>query len=275
MSRINRLFNWEDLEQVERDPMVEKMKRLVHELKEKGLATTSRGCLEISNLNDKNYENTVYPMRSWEYSTVVSVCQITRGEKVLECGGSSSPLVFYLAQMGVRVTTIELQRSLVENARKVAQTMVWNIDAQLGDLTQLKFQDESFDRVLCVSVLEHIVDRLKKKGMAEMARVLKPGGILAVTFDYGSSTGWKHHPLRSLTHIREVLVKPSGLEICGGERLSEPQLNKAVPIEFPAYLLRFIRGGYRTEKALRSVLRMSYPKGAYYCFGLFLEKRAT
>lgn len=58
----------------------------------------------------------------------------------------------------------------------------------VGDLTDLRLQSESFDAVLCVHVLEHIVD--DRAAIAEMWRVLKPGGwaVVSVPLDLGAPT---------------------------------------------------------------------------------------
>lgn len=48
-----------------------------------------------------------------------------------------------------------------------------------GDATRLPFADDSFDRIIASEVLEHIPD--DTAAFRELARVLKPGGTLAVT----------------------------------------------------------------------------------------------
>ena len=48
-----------------------------------------------------------------------------------------------------------------------------------GDATGLPFADGSFDRIIASEVMEHIVN--DEGALAELARVLRPGGVLAVT----------------------------------------------------------------------------------------------
>jgi SAM-dependent methyltransferase len=48
-----------------------------------------------------------------------------------------------------------------------------------GDGLALPFDDATFDRVICSEVLEHLHD--DRTAMAELARVLRPGGTMAVT----------------------------------------------------------------------------------------------
>ncbi len=48
-----------------------------------------------------------------------------------------------------------------------------------GDGTRLPFADDTFDRIICSEVMEHIPD--DSAAAAELARVLKPGGTIAVT----------------------------------------------------------------------------------------------
>ncbi|MCS7085782.1 MAG: class I SAM-dependent methyltransferase [Bacteroidia bacterium] len=55
------------------------------------------------------------------------------------------------------------------------------------NLLQINFPDESFDAIICNHVLEHIVD--DQKAMAEMWRILKPGGWALITLPiYGETT---------------------------------------------------------------------------------------
>ena len=51
--------------------------------------------------------------------------------------------------------------------------------ATVGDALRLPFPDACFDRVIAAEVLEHIPD--DRQAMAELARVLRPGGTMAVT----------------------------------------------------------------------------------------------
>ena len=48
-----------------------------------------------------------------------------------------------------------------------------------GDGTRLPFADDTFDRIICSEVMEHIPD--DAAAASELARVLKPGGTIAVT----------------------------------------------------------------------------------------------
>lgn len=52
-----------------------------------------------------------------------------------------------------------------------------------GDLTALPFRPSAFDVVTCVSVLEHMPPDTRAMGVRDMARVLKPGGRLILTYD--------------------------------------------------------------------------------------------
>ncbi len=53
---------------------------------------------------------------------------------------------------------------------------------EVGDILNLPFKDNEFDAALCVAVLHHIPSKeLRKKAMSEMARVLRPNGILVMS----------------------------------------------------------------------------------------------
>ena len=51
-----------------------------------------------------------------------------------------------------------------------------------GDLTRTPYRDGQFDAVTCLSVIEHGVDL--RKYFSEMARIIRPGGLLVTSTDY-------------------------------------------------------------------------------------------
>jgi SAM-dependent methyltransferase len=79
-------------------------------------------------------------------------------------------------------------------------------------VTDLKFQDEQFDTILCTQVLEHVFEH--DKMMSEMYRVLKPGGQVILTVPFV----WELHEepydfFRYTKHALKELFEHSGFEI--------------------------------------------------------------
>ena len=50
-------------------------------------------------------------------------------------------------------------------------------------IAKLHFNDNFFDKIYCISVIEHLPEKIAYKGMNEMARVLKKGGLMIITLD--------------------------------------------------------------------------------------------
>jgi SAM-dependent methyltransferase len=55
------------------------------------------------------------------------------------------------------------------------------LDLRVADARALPFEDGSFDAIACVSVIEHVAGEGDAGAMAEMWRVLRPGGVLHLT----------------------------------------------------------------------------------------------
>lgn len=84
-----------------------------------------------------------------------------------------------------RVTGIDGTEAMLARARDSANRMgLTNIDFVVGDAFQLDFPDETFDRVISLNFLHLFlpVDR-QARLVKEMARILKPGGLLLVELD--------------------------------------------------------------------------------------------
>jgi SAM-dependent methyltransferase len=63
------------------------------------------------------------------------------------------------------------------------------LDLQVADARALPFEDGSFDAVACVSVIEHVAGDGDAAAMAEMWRVLRPGGVLHLTTNVSARPG--------------------------------------------------------------------------------------
>jgi SAM-dependent methyltransferase len=106
------------------------------------------------------------------------------GMRVLDAGcGSGRHLCESFRIPDVDVVGIDLNRDDLGKAKGFISLMAkekkgcWLL-AQ-ADVTKLPFANDSFDVVICSEVLEHIVD--SRTAVAELVRVLKPGGDLVVT----------------------------------------------------------------------------------------------
>lgn len=101
---------------------------------------------------------------------------------VLDVGCGPGLDALALATYGLSVRAIDLSPEHVRLASE------GGIDAQVAPVQQLPFPDDSFDAIWCMSVLMHLPDPDLDAALAEMARVLKPGGIAAIGTWGGADT---------------------------------------------------------------------------------------
>jgi SAM-dependent methyltransferase len=112
---------------------------------------------------------------------------VTPGDRLLDLGCGFGRHAFEAARRGASVVALDAGRDEVEGVRATFGGMVdagelatiTRAGAVQGDALHLPFADGAFDRVIASEVLEHIPDDVA--AMAELARVLRPGGTMAVT----------------------------------------------------------------------------------------------
>jgi len=115
--------------------------------------------------------------------TTADLAQLQPGEAVLDVGCGTGTLALVAKErVGAagRVSGIDPSAQLLTRARRKAARRGLEINFQLGEIEQLPFPDQSFDVVLSTLMMHHLPDDLKRQGLAEIARVLKPGGRLLV-----------------------------------------------------------------------------------------------
>ena len=111
------------------------------------------------------------------------------GEKLLDAGCGEGRHCFGALERGARVVGLDLDLPSLEAAAKPLRNRaaeLGSFGAMLqGNAFQLPFGDETFDKVICSEVMEHVHDY--PAAARELARVTKPDGIVAVTIPTATS----------------------------------------------------------------------------------------
>ncbi len=112
-----------------------------------------------------------------------NLARIQPGDAVLDVGCGTGLLAMEVARRvgrAGRVAGIDPGTEQIARARRSAARRDMPIDFQIGVIEQLAFPDQSFDVVLSTLMMHHLPASLKRQGLAEIARVLKPGGRLVI-----------------------------------------------------------------------------------------------
>lgn len=160
------------------------------------------------------------------------------GARVLDVGAGFGRHVYECARRGAHVVALDHAADEVTQTRDTLAAMVEAgeittdqlVGVLRGDACRLPFRDATFDVVITSEVLEHIQDDVA--ALAEMVRVLKPGGRFAVTVPawLPEVVNWKlsddyHAPGAVGGHVRiyartelRAKMRSAGLDVDGHHR---------------------------------------------------------
>jgi len=130
-------------------------------------------------------------LRRWEYVSSILFADILDQKKMLclEAGAGMSVFSPFIARIGHEIHSFDMGR-----ARRPENKNMYCHDMSMTDI---RFQDETFDRVFAISSIEHVnagrfaiqgmpFDTGDSKAFSELCRVLKPGGIMILTTDFAN-----------------------------------------------------------------------------------------
>jgi SAM-dependent methyltransferase len=114
---------------------------------------------------------------------------VREGDLVLDAGCGEGRHCFGCLERGARVVGLDLDfdslrlasRRLCSRGKELGRLGAMN----QGDALHLPYADDSFDRVICSEVMEHVHDYVAVG--SELARVTRPGGKLAITIPTATS----------------------------------------------------------------------------------------
>jgi ubiquinone/menaquinone biosynthesis C-methylase UbiE len=121
--------------------------------------------------------------RPWRGIGKLSGLIVEKGDKALDLGCGNGKTVAVLLQEGAFVTGLDLSETAVEYCRKM---FLENANFIVSDCSDLPFDDDTFDIVTLVHVLEHLDDEQLCSTVSEICRVLVSGGkVLVRSFAVG------------------------------------------------------------------------------------------
>ena len=140
--------------------------------------------------SDKEYKEAIAFLRSngiitdptqyknWDNLAALSIIlkHAPKNAKILDAGGEFASVILpWLSFYGYKnLKGINLSFKKITNLGPITY--------EFGDITKTRFQDNSFDVITCISVIEHGVDL--ERYFKEVSRILKPHGLLFTSTDY-------------------------------------------------------------------------------------------
>jgi SAM-dependent methyltransferase len=193
-------------------PTLESYRQLIDSPLFREMADDSDAFLARSRRTLRRYAHTWVsdPMRQWSRRWEYPFCYDhlrarfepagLREPRVLDAGSGITFFPYFLASKGMSVACCDRDASLARIFRLVSAIAGVDLPFTASALSRLPYADASFDGLCCVSVLEHCDDHAAILG--EFHRVLRPGGLLALTFDVSLDGRWRLPPVEAEALLR-------------------------------------------------------------------------
>ncbi len=100
---------------------------------------------------------------------------VPRGAKVLDVGCGTGEMAARLSELGYEVWGVDIADPMIRHAAQRYGSCRFRV----GDIEHIPFDDDTFDAVVCLGVIEYLPD--DGQALTEIRRVLKPGGNAIVS----------------------------------------------------------------------------------------------
>jgi len=138
-----------------------------------------------------DYPHVLHWSRQVEWPWSIVETNLEPHHDCLEVGGAGTPLKYLIAKLCRSLTSTEIDPKAIPQIQEQINNQGFkNIHQVEADVRNLPFPDNSFDRVFCISVVEHI-EKDRDKAIKELIRVLKSKGVLILTMDVALTNAGK------------------------------------------------------------------------------------
>lgn len=135
-----------------------------------------------------------YPPRRNEAALVFDFLNPKKNEKILDVGCGDGIWYNELRKRGINVVGIDTSDYDLNKLNERAKILNLKTEAIKADAQEMPFENNVFDKVYSISTLEHIED--DKKVFREVARVLKPNGLLVLSI-----------PMKEVPFLTKIAVR--------------------------------------------------------------------
>lgn len=167
--------------------------------------------------------------RPWEYDKVFRYTDYNENDIVLDTGAMNTFFCIFMAQFVKKIYAIDnfywanrdymIKEKLLSPKRWIAyvEKKARNIKGEEADVMHLKYQDNTFSKIICISTIEHVLDDVL--GIKELARVLKKNGKMLLTTEFNfyfgkeySEKDGSYYRIYNLKSLKK-LIDASGLKL--------------------------------------------------------------
>jgi len=185
----------------------------------------------------------VRDQKMWEYARALALTGASAPARtggpmtILDVGGAMTLPLFYLGELGDKVVSLDINQELVDETNVRAKKLGIDVECKNFDLVSLDPEPEElgapggFDRVYCLCVIEHIVPPGQQRVAERMAKLLKPGGQMAITFDYGENAR-SEAPMPGLESVH-ALRDSIGLPLLGNTEFEDDGRRYPISRNYP------------------------------------------
>jgi SAM-dependent methyltransferase len=179
------------------------------------------------------------------------------GDRVVDLGCAAGAITHFLTSFGCEVVGVDSEPLAIE----AANDLFPDLRFELADVTRLPFDDASLDKAVAADLVEHLDDATFAGMLAEVKRVLVPGGTLSLY-----TPNPLHFVERMKAHELVLAQNPTHIGLRSQRELAAGLEQAGYEIEINSWRPSFVR-------ILRSVERVAGPRLQLFRYRLCLRAR--
>src|SRR5918912_17475 len=116
------------------------------------------------------------PWTELRLAAVRDVVEPRAGDRIVDLGCAAGAITHFLSTFGCSVVGVDAEERAVAKARELFP----QLEFVVADVAALPFADASFDKAVAADLVEHLDDATFDRMLAELRRVLRPGGTFTL-----------------------------------------------------------------------------------------------